>query len=1171
MTAPVFDNTDLPPRFYALSSASQASAPGYWAGYCASSTASFGPQANLREVWEDAGGVYLFLKSTPTGTAGWRSFLAAFLPLLPRLSPTGALRMLWIDNTGAFPWCWRTASLDAVPVAGPAPRQWKVWGPAQFSLGEYCLNLSGGSALTLLNSDETGYGVGIASAGLTFLGRGLSLQTVDKSASIPFDGSGVGAFTAQLTIPATKEKDGPDPLQQLGVMLRYACPDRERPAGETRILSLPVLRQGETGIQADLAFDPLHPLLPERSHLNLAVAAGTAPNFASGLATPQGYAVSLTPRPAQQSLPAGRLAFCKTPVLVPGADTDVEAYCDYYLAPDGSFDITLKFPSGVEPASLPAQLMPGISGAEYVDLATGGILLFGAGKPAYAPLAAQETEDTLNSAGTTAHITVLPSTEKLSALKYYAQPLQSPLFMGASDLCAGFLDFHAMPSGTLPSFPTAEGADIPLFPAGAYRWIAEADIPLARELEAAVLAPSRRKLIPSATSEANVSRRLQDSTVPLAVSPQGLIAELTRDGQAWAGLLVANMPASKHQRLELTRVGPLFQKGLQSNQLFIVVSNVVNFFDQSSVGPDFAADIEGWNFNLSPDSWRTATDSRTMMIFKFCNRTLADLAADGHAWGWREAAWDDNTGKSIALTQKDLVKYLADTKALADKAADPRKDPYAIFWNEVAINPLWNGILFINAPADFARMPEELRFLAAGLDPAKFYAHHVGFSVTPFKPDASSGILPGQTAAFGLIDYREPQDLVASQTIPFGFKTLQLMVRFANAHLADFAAQAELMVNTLFLAPLTKRDAARGNNLIMRGTYQRVGGLPSYSFVLDGENLFFAYASAMVSVEILSVRIETGAQTDSESARGINVTKFVLSGNQRFFQLPVFDLFSYGTDEPQDGAPATDGYLRFNGLTVVMAFHTDTPGSQTFSADEGAISFDPVNSIARAASLAANFPVVPQQLILSPNLAKEGEKPAGQTPEDRGYTSIAAPMDQTPMVPSWCGLVFSLDLGTLGALSGSAGLTVTLLAAWSQGTGQGDPPVYLGLKLPNIPAIGGSLPLQGVLKLGFRSFEFNNYDAGEGKVGYMLRLRRFALSVLCWSFPPGNIDVCLFGEPGNPKGSLGWYAAYDDGKSASGLQRPALAGNADALPPPPAVDEALQRRLKSGRRTIPAG
>jgi hypothetical protein len=125
------------------------------------------------------------------------------------------------------------------------------------------------------------------------------------------------------------------------------------------------------------------------------------------------------------------------------------------------------------------------------------------------------------------------------------------------------------------------------------------------------------------------------------------------------------------------------------------------------------------------------------------------------------------------------------------------------------------------------------------------------------------------------------------------------------------------------------------------------------------------------------------------------------------------------------------------------------------------------------------------------------------------------------------------------------------------------PPAFLGLKLGVSNALNGSLPLQGVLKLGFRSFQFETFTTQQGQLAYLLRMRRFALSVLIWSFPPGNADLLLFGAPGAPKTALGWYAAYT--KEDAKKKKDALTGRAlRALPPP-------GRRLLSGRRTPPVG
>ncbi|PTT54092.1 hypothetical protein DBR33_04325 [Stenotrophomonas sp. HMWF022] len=208
----------------------------------------------------------------------------------------------------------------------------------------------------------------------------------------------------------------------------------------------------------------------------------------------------------------------------------------------------------------------------------------------------------------------------------------------------------------------------------------------------------------------------------------------------------------------------------------------------------------------------------------------------------------------------------------------------------------------------------------------------------------------------------------------------------------------------------------------------------------------------------------------------------------------------------------------------------------------------------RAGAVASGFPL----RIGGLEIATVGADGKGLTPEQMGFVSIGCPLDQTPMNAPWYGLTYTVDLGSLGALSGSIGMSMTVLAAWSTGPGD-SPPVYVGIRFPSFVPGGGSLPLQGVLKLGFRGFEFIQYDAGGGVPGFQFWMRRFALSVLCWSFPPGNADLVLFGAPNDAKGSLGWYAAYDAKPDAATLQHEA----ADALAIP------MDRHLANSRRTPP--
>jgi hypothetical protein len=1164
--APIFQQL-TPLALYALSTYADTGLNSFWAGYRPSVHASFQGTASLEQVWQDVGGVYLFLNQRPADATAFAAFLNQLDILLKGLSPAGEVRFLWIANPTDAVGNWQIRALHATATGSGNAVAWQVARAAQFVLGEYAVAIAAGAALGQANPVTLGYGITVDAAGFTLVAPGDGYGALAGSAWLPLAGTSLGGWRAQLSLPANPSgqpsgQPSVDHLQRLRVLVRYAAPlGDSTPGDQVATLDLAVLRQGTAAVPLYLAYDPLNPLLASRSRLSFFAddGSGAAPTFDGTFRTSRGYATRFTPKSIAAPLRAARLVFCHSPLFM--TDDPAAASWTYHLAPDGAFDVTVVVPANASAGTTTTdkhRLIFGLSGLEYAALppGLGAIGFFQASQPAFATGgAAGDAALALTDFATTAYATFLPTSSGAGGLLYYAQPQQAPLFAGSGTLGSGILDFLEVQAAVLPSWTAGAGGPPAALPAAPFAGADSADAALARRIEYGALAPARRAALglppPGQTLGAANT---------LAVTPQGLLLEVGTT--KFERVVIANMPNSSAPQIAFNRIGPAFQAALQANQLFIVVSNVQTFLASAGVQPPFAAEFDGWHFALSPSGWRAdPNDHPTVMLLKYCNRSLVDLVVDTPSWGWPEAAQDAHG--SVQPTQRLIRDVIKAARARAEDQHAAPNDPYTLFYREVAANPLWNGVLFLNVPVDFAKMPQELQFLAAGVNPAEFFAHHVGFSLTPFD-STTNPITLGQTAAFGLIDYQDPQDLVASTSVPFAFKTLSLRIRFANAHIADFSAQVELMVNQLFGASLIKQDPSHGNNLVLDGSYQQVGGLASYAFVLSGQNIYAAARSALAIVEVLGVRLNT----TSGAGAGLLAANFVLSGNLRFYAPDEFDLLCYG---PDPGPPPADGYLRFDNLTVTMAFPLATPGQQTFTLGETGLSFDLANSQARDISLVSNFPVVLSGFIASPNLAAPDKPPEGQAPEDMGYTSVAAPFSQTPMTPPWYGLVYALDLGTLGALAGSVGLKVQLLAAWSIGSSDDDLPLYLGLKLSNTSATGGSLPLQGVMRLGFRSFQFSTYQQ-DGKRAYLLRLRRFALSVLLWSFPPGNLDLFLFGGPsGRSTGALSWLAAYDQGEQQQEQGARMLQGA--VLRPPRRLPKSLRtaRRLRSGRRIPPVG
>jgi hypothetical protein len=1088
---------------YASSASGDAGVPGYWAGYRPGTNAGLGATATLSQTWNDVGGTYLFLASTPTDLA---AFATALTKWLPGFAPAGPPRFLWLKNPSDLSFSWQAVGWFARGVVSSGTASWTTFGISAFNLGVYRLQIVAGAVLTL-NEQEPAQAV-FAAGAATFFGPDGAFGPAGQS-SIGFQGNAIGAWTGQLSVPANG-------LADLGVELRYAVRNSVNPADPRLVpVSMPVLGDAAGAMTLAARWDPLNPTLRGRTGLTF----GTSPPAINGYFVSQrGYPTTLTPLSASPPLWPGGLMFCRCATRI---DKTTDPRFDLYsLAPDGAYLLAVTPPTGDAATNFTDELMLGLSGLETAQIAAGETLVvFNAGQAAFAPNVSPDetipgdgTTLLTDDLATTAWVSVVPASPGQQGFFYYAQPRQSPLFTGGG---SAVMNFQEVPANRLAGYHSGDSSPPRSFPVGIYSGVSSTSSAAARALEEAALAPRRRQLITGRLP--GLEEAVGDVDV-LAITPQGLVVNLAPDFSEITGVVIASLPDSDDPQLAFNNVGPDFEAALFANQLFFVVSNVTAFLASASCVLPFELDLDGWKFRLNPDHWRSG-EAPTLMVWKYANRSLESLAADTACWGWQAAAEDDSG--SLRPTWTILNAILLEAR-LADQK-NP-ESPYARFYREVLAEPAWNGVLFLNAPVDLGDLPPALRFVAAGIDPERFYAHHVGVSLTPFDP-TTVPITLKKTNVFGLIDYVDPVELVPESNVAFHFKTMGLMARFANAHLADFSSIVEISLNRLFAAPLMKEEPLHGNNLIISGTMQKSGGAPAYAFSLTGENHYRALNTALTGIEISSVTIQTLANP----LPGRIATNFALGGKLRFFAPTGFDMFGYGPAPAQtEGQEPFDGWLTFSQMALTMDFSIDAPKIQVWTVNETGIGFDLANSVARPDSLVACFPVTASAIVASPNLSKPDERPSGVSPEEMGYPSISAPLDQVLVVPPWYGLVLTLDLGTLGALAGAAGLKAEILAAWMVGPNDASLPVYIGLKLPGTPTRGGSLPLQGVLKLGFKSFVFSTYQQ-EGKPAYLLRMSRFALSVLGFSFPPGNLDISLFGGPqGRSTGQLGWLAAYVD-------------------------------------------
>ncbi|WP_432973874.1 hypothetical protein [Dactylosporangium sp. CA-233914] len=1041
----VSPNVDL----YALSSRDHVAVPGYWAGYRPGPSPRFGDTISLNAAWENPGGVYLFCAST---FADGVAFLAAVDAWRAAHLPHN-VRCMWIGDPDQVAES-VVAELRAVPRGSGAQMWWSIDRESRFVLSGYSLVVPADAALHRCDPSATAFCLRNGNL-LLQAPDGTGFASRPNSASIPLAGPGLGAWAAILPLGG---EGNPAPAA-LAAQLRYATP-------ESRVVPMPLLQPDSAALRGELSFDPLYPALPQRTAIGLA---DPVP-LVSNLRTRLGHPVELTPQGAQFPWPA-RLVFNVSPG---------RAGVEHYLTADGAFLLTAP--------PTDQRLALGLSGLEFVWLpAWNAVCRFIAGQPAFAG-----ADGVLTSAATTAHVELLPPAPGVPALAYYAQPELAPWFAMNSIDQDGFLQQLMLPAATLPAWPAAPAAAPPAgLPVGCYLGLDPGDGADAAWLEQAVLAPARRARIGGAAPTTSAVQ---------SVTPHGMAGYAAQGVQGWDSLFLASFPGDAPRYLELTDVSATLRGRLMATELFMVIADPQALLDNATTGA-LRVTMDGWAFDLSPETWRTGADAPTMLLFKLSERSLADLVSRPATWSWSEAAGD------VEATHRRLAAMIEAA------AAAPPQSPLGRFYREVVVDPRWSGVLFLNAPISAADLPDQMRFVTAGIDPDELYAHHVGFSHTPFTV-TTNGLSSGRTATFALIEYEDDTELAPTTTVPFDFVTQRLEVRFAGGALADMSARVQLIVNELFGSRLNRLDPVGGNSLTITGSYQRQDGVPGYRFGLDRRAVYETEGAALDSIEVLGVAVRTLRAADGESSVAV---EFGLDGNLRFAQLDGFDLFSFGPQQIlPEGVQPQDGYLRFADLTVAMTFPVADPTDQTFTVDEGRLRVDPANSKARRGSLAAGFPLRVTGVV--------AVGAGSQRPEDLGYAPVLAPLDQVPLKPPWYALTMRLDLGSGGALAEAAGLSATVLAAWMPGSSDADLAVYCGLRIPGPDDSGW--PVQGVVRLGFRGYEFL-VDRSGGHPAYLLKLQRLALSALGWSFPPHGVDVLVFGDSQtNQATAVGWYAAY---------------------------------------------
>ena len=1059
------------------------------------------PTLTLADSWLQAG-VYLFVGAA---VANSPDFAAGVRAVVSSQQWMGA-RLLWVTDPNVPVNDW---GLAGIPLVGLTADGGQLSALTVFSFRNYGCLLNGGLALAV---DAAGLQFSIAQGStgdirLTAGSGATELPLIEGPLTIPLTGPTAGCLTFAARLPIGGADGSIDALD-VGCRFFFDDPDA---AGTGLITSrrYPVFDASTaaagpgaaTAIELAGQLDPVAPLDPERTCFMFGNPAPLRSFYRTNLGSP----LDLAPGTA-------RLQFAVRPVGQQPTDAD-----PLYLVPHGVF--TVQPPTERAPA-----LLCGVGGAEYVTLAPATTMTFVAGQPAYAP--GFDPSQTSAVAQQGPRLTGPVSTSWVSVTAqdtpgYFAQPEGAALFGHATPAAPGtaggapVLPFFELQAASLP--PTGDPAAATCYPLVPHAGVSD-DLTSYERLEVQVLSQQRRQVIfdlhtaaaPPAPAVPRVRAAVAgtaaggapaggapdpclDPAALTAGTPQGLIATFSADKSSWACLKLAQSvqqpPGGAPVRplLALQNVVDPLRSALLTNQQFLVISDPRAF--QQYVGAHNELVIANYQFVLDPQQWQR---HGTVMLIKNYRKPLVELIADTNTW-----VLGTRFNFDVAATQRQLTQIANDAHA-----AHLSGDDYFAAFDAMLTDPAWNGILFLNAYVPLDGFPPELAGLAAGIDPARFLAHHVGVNQTPLAADLSQQ----DSSLFGLINYKDDRPVAASG---YDFRVRTLKVRFANSAMAAFTSQIALALGVLFGTAVAQQQAT-GNpiELDLDGVYQKHGGTGSYVFSETTPTTFVASDNRILS----SVRV-TKAEfaTLVDPSLGATVqTVFSFWGTLAFEPLSVgsaaqggavpFDLFSYDS-------------LAYSGMKLQMSFPRSDPATRGFRFDPTQMAFDVASSTARAQSLASHFPVTPKGMLASD---------ANKTPGDYGLLPVDTDLDTTPVVTPWFALNFDLNLGSAGALAAQVGLVASLAVVWSPGLP--GLPVMVGLKLPGASGAKNELTVEGVLKITMFAVTLT-YDGA----AFLLKFNGIALSLFGKSLPPGaSFDIFVFGDPNPAAGanSLGWYGAY---------------------------------------------
>lgn len=751
------------------------------------------------------------------------------------------------------------------------------------------------------------------------------------------------------------------------------------------------------------------------------------------------------------------------------AGMDIQGFPRYYFAPEGESIVEMS-----------GHLRLGLSGTEHVSINAGDRVCFHAGHPAYMG---------------TAEAGFSPATSFLSFPDsgYRTQPQEAGYYT---------VDKKIYHTAVLPAIPIPK-AIFPVFPYNRLRCGGE----YAELMENSHLAPQRRKKI----EESLVLKKSSDGEETIAVAGNGMKISLRGEELRWMRVAATEIAGPG---MAFCNLSPSFLLGLLANNLFLVLPGLKGRADTpywiddarldeaarkgygeagkleslkntyyldfagfeaavnlagascttvlSDACDTFRLRIAGWLFALSPELWEA-------------NQSLFVVKMDAHS---SLALQMDTPEKfSLSLPEEERKTVNERFSAILSKA---KKQEDALL-SRILNDEKWQGCVTFQTAVDVSSLPDELGFLANGINKEEFKALYVAFDSQKIK---DGHIAPANC----LIAYEDDEMLHFEDYKEFAFKVRYLRLKIENGKISDCKIKVELLVNRLLGSQVTGVSGMYGNSLLFEGSLQTDETGSYYAFVLEEPRTYHLSDSMIETLTIAGATLH--AERDN--------CRFQFEGNMKLAAQEQMDLLSYDS-------------VAYKGIEVLME---SKEAEYEFKVSLTNFHFVTEEVQCREKSFVAGFPAVIGELKMA-----EGADFL------KNYRSLrlSDTVEQEELGASWQGITWLCDMGNLGGLAASMKFGLNILTAWNE-----KKELYCGIAISS--AVSGarwSLPLQGIMELGFSRIELHKKEnkEEEGKAEWYFRFRDFSLSIMGKRFPETSNNLYLVSDA---EKHLGFYGVMEE-------------------------------------------